>query len=50
MLIDTIKKHQAACTWCEGNIIRIGLRDGYLAVTYESGKWFHYDVQKCCWW
>lgn len=42
--------HNVYREWREGRLVEVFFKDGFPCVKYESGKWWHYDVKRQCWW
>lgn len=45
-----VEKHQGTFgEWREGQPVEVFMSDGFPCVKYESGSWWHYDLQKGKW-
>lgn len=50
LLIDVAEIHiKAFGEWKEGKAVKQYMKDGLPCVEYESGQWWHYDVQSKRW-
>lgn len=36
-------------TWTHGAAVKVFTRDGYPAVRYEDGEWWHYETERLGW-
>lgn len=43
------KHHKAVGEWKEGRAVSAFYQDGFPCVKYESGSWWHYDVDAGTW-
>lgn len=43
------KHHEAVGHWREGKAVSMFYQDGLPCVKYESGSWWHYDVDAGVW-
>lgn len=49
-ILKVVTKHWQYCKdWREGEPTRVFVADNYIAVQYESGKAWKYDLDNCRW-
>ena len=48
-LLALMRKQVSLCDWREGEPTRLFTADGFPCVQYESGNWWHYDVERGTW-
>lgn len=48
-LAALVAKHRRTCDWREGEPVELFSADGLPCVRYESGAWWHYDLQHGSW-
>lgn len=49
-LAAVMKKHEDSCDWKEGKAVEVFEDEGVPCVKYESGNWWHYDIERGRWW
>ncbi len=49
-LLQLVQQHQHCCHWTYGKPIAVFQSDGYPCVRYETGAWWHYDLDSETWW
>ena len=48
-LIDLMIQHMHSGTWSDGLPVRPFYKDDYCCIEYESGRWWHYDIDNGTW-
>lgn len=48
-LLALMREQVGKCDWREGEPIEVFEADGLPCVRYESGNWWHYDIEKQEW-
>ena len=48
-LVALMVKHMHSCDWVDGLPIKPFFKDGFSCIQYESGRWWHYDIDNLNW-
>lgn len=48
-LVDLMIQHMHSGTWSDGLPVKPFFKDGFCCIEYESGRWWHYDIDNGTW-